>query len=68
MKKRKKGGNKMTTLTLSDIQSRVKRNSNRNQSIINEFREFNNSRGLKQGRIRPKDKDEASLLSKLTRR
>lgn len=61
--KKKKGGKKMTTLTLNQIETRAKSNSSRMQSNINSFENQLKQRNLKKGRVRPKDPTEAKILS-----
>ncbi|MCI1590388.1 hypothetical protein [Heyndrickxia oleronia] len=68
MKKHKKGGDKMTTLALTDIRTRVKRNSEKNKNAISAFKKITSTRRLKQGRVRTRNSDEATVLSRFSKR
>ncbi|MED1599769.1 hypothetical protein [Alkalihalophilus marmarensis] len=68
MRKRKKGGDKMTTMTLSQIESRVKNNNQKYKTAISNFQEKTRNSDLRKGRVRPKHPTEAKLLSMFSRK
>lgn len=62
-KKSKKGDKDMTTLSLSQIEERVRKNTTKYNSVIESFvKEMNKSKRNK-GRVRPKHPTEAKILS-----
>ncbi|MDE3838726.1 hypothetical protein C0966_04940 [Bacillus methanolicus] len=68
MKKRKKGEDKMTTLTLGEIETRVKRNSSARKQTIDNFTSKIKKKNLNKGRVRPKDPIEAKILSMFSKK
>lgn len=53
----------MTTLTLNQIEGRVKNNMKKNKSAIERFENSLRKSNLRKGRVRPKDPTEAKILS-----
>lgn len=68
MKKNSKGDKKMNTLTLNQIESRVKANSSSRNDMINKFSSNIKKKNLNKGRVRPKNPTEANILSLFTRK
>lgn len=68
MRKRKKGGKKMTTITLGEIETRVRTNSVARNNIIGEFTDNVKGKKLNKGRIRPKHPTESKILSMFSRK
>lgn len=68
MKKNIKGDKKMNTLTLNQIESRVKANSSSRSNMIKKFSSNIQKKNLNKGRVRPKDPTEAKILSMFTRK
>lgn len=68
MNKNIKGDKKMITLTLNEIESRVKANSSSRSEIINKFTSNIKKKNLNKGRVSPKDRTEAKILSMFARK
>ncbi|WP_339217001.1 hypothetical protein [Ornithinibacillus sp. FSL M8-0202] len=58
----------MTTLTLSDLETRVRENKTKFQATVNRVTAKIKSQNLNQGRIRPKDPTESKILDRFNRK
>ncbi|PWE74350.1 hypothetical protein B1R38_06080 [Bacillus cereus] len=63
MKKKEKGERKMSTLTLREIEGRVRNNSIIRENLIESFERKLKKRNLNKGRVRPKHPTESRILS-----
>lgn len=59
----RKGESHMVVTTLESIEQRVKKNSVNNAKMISNFQKRIGKRGLKEGRIRPRNKVEQQILN-----
>lgn len=57
----------MKTVTLKEIEGRVMYNKKRYERQIEQGSQLIKSKGLKRGRVRPKDPDETEILRKFGR-
>lgn len=63
-----KGDEDMIVTKLKDIEQRVKRDSFDNEKTINNFRKDLEKRGLKKGRVRPRNVTEQQILDSFKRK
>ena len=68
MAKRKKGGDKMTTVTLKDLEKKVLKNNELYKDTVARFSKETEKSNMKKGRVRPKDPTEAKILSMFNKR
>ncbi|WP_445491469.1 hypothetical protein [Niallia sp. 03133] len=68
MKQRKKGDIGMITVSLKDIANRAKINANVRKNSIETFNKEIQRKNMNQGRMRPRDPDEAKILSMFSRK
>ncbi|MCM3760734.1 hypothetical protein M3212_08025 [Alkalihalobacillus oceani] len=61
--RKRKGGGKLTTIRLKDLETRVKKNNKKYKKAISSFQEETKSKGMIAGRVRPKHPTEAKILS-----
>lgn len=64
---KKTGENKLVTVTLKQIENRVKKNNSLYGNAIDSFVDKSKKKGLKKGRARPKDPTEVKILSRFKR-
>jgi len=63
MKRRKKDDIGMITVSLQDIENRARINANVRKSSIEAFNKEIQRKNMNQGRMRPRDPDEAKILA-----
>ena len=63
---KRKGEASMIVKTLESIERKVKENASNNKEIINNFRRTLEKRGLKKGRVRPRNAVEERILDSFT--
>lgn len=68
MSTKKKGGTKMTTLKLKELESNVKSNYAKRRQIIDNFEAKTMRSNMQKGRVRPKHPTEVKILSMFSRK
>lgn len=63
-----KGENTMVVTTLDSIEKRVKKNASNNKKMISNFQRKLEKRGLKKGRVRPRNIVEQQILNSFKRK
>lgn len=66
--KKNKEENNMVVIKLEDLEQRVKKNSSSTEKMINNFQNRLEKRGLKKGRVRPKNIIEQKILHSFKRK
>jgi hypothetical protein len=68
MKKRKKGENGMTTLTLGELETSVRQNNIKYRDVLGRFESKAKAKDNKKGRVRPKHPTEAKILAMFSKK
>jgi len=63
-----KGDEEMKETTLKEIEENVQKNSSYKEAIINDFKINIKKRGLKKGRVRPRNKTKQKILDSFERK
>jgi len=63
-----KGDEEMKETTLKEIEENVQKNSSYEEAIINDFKINIKKRGMKNGRVRPRNKTKQKILDSFERK
>ncbi|WGG47666.1 hypothetical protein [Rossellomorea sp. DA94] len=68
MSKKKRGGDKMTTMTLAELETSVRSNNRKYRDVLTKFEKKAKSKNTVKGRVRPKHPTEAKILSMFSKK